>query len=97
MHYGHTLPPLDIPYPRDTLPVVISGDLFKLVYLRPLSPMVLTSSGGHQSGRYVSYWNAFLFEVIVRNLDNMYTLRLCLRKMFPQGNPLHLVTDFKNV
>ena len=24
-------------------------------------PPVLTSSGGHCSGRYASYWNAFLF------------------------------------
>ena len=23
---------------------------------------VLTSNGGHQSGRYASYWNAFLFD-----------------------------------
>ena len=26
-----------------------------------VTPLVLTSSGGHCSGRYVSYWNAFLF------------------------------------
>ena len=24
---------------------------------------VLTSSGGHRSGRYASYWNAFLFRI----------------------------------
>ena len=24
------------------------------------NPLVLTSSGGHYSGRYASYWNAFL-------------------------------------
>ena len=25
------------------------------------TPLVLTSSGGHCSGRYISYWNAFLY------------------------------------
>ena len=28
-------------------------------------PLVLTSSGGHISGRYASYWNAFLFKFII--------------------------------
>ena len=27
-----------------------------------MSPVVPTSSGGHQSGRYASYWNTFLFN-----------------------------------
>ena len=30
------------------------------------APLVLTSSGGHCSGRYASYWNAFLLlDVLV--------------------------------
>ena len=28
------------------------------------TPLVPTSSGGHRSGQYASYWNAFLFESI---------------------------------
>ena len=27
--------------------------------------LVLTSSGSHQSGRYASYWNAFLFDTTI--------------------------------
>ena len=30
-------------------------------------PFVLTSSGGHQSGQYSSYWNAFLIYSKLRN------------------------------
>ena len=30
-------------------------------YTRYLPHTILTSSDGHQSGRYASYWNAFLF------------------------------------
>ena len=29
---------------------------------------VLTSSGGHRSWRYASYWNAFLFNLFIRQL-----------------------------
>ena len=35
------------------------------------SPPVLTSSGGHRSERYVSYWNAFLFTLFVQNYNNL--------------------------
>ena len=97
--HGHTLPPVDIPYPFltyatcyplwYTLPlwtyptpsghslppgypipcywhlVVIFGDLFKLVHNKT-PPMVLTSSGGHRSEWYASYWNAFLFFDVFR-------------------------------
>ena len=30
-----------------------------------LLPPVLASSGGHYSGRYASYWNAFLLSHII--------------------------------
>ena len=36
-----------------------------LVGGRVLTPPVLISSGGHRSGRYASYWNAFLFLIIL--------------------------------
>ena len=29
------------------------------------TPSTETSSGGHCSGRYASYWNAFLFRIIL--------------------------------
>ena len=29
------------------------------------TPPIVTSSGGHCSGRHASYWNAFLFEIVV--------------------------------
>ena len=32
----------------------------KKVHLQKVHPSALTFSAGHQSGRYVSYWNAFL-------------------------------------
>ena len=48
--------------------VTITGDLLKLVHLRTLSPLVLTS-GDHQSmysWQYTSYWNTFLFSICKR-------------------------------
>ena len=37
---------------------------------------VLTSSGGHCSGRYASYWNAFLFNNIFgQNVCNYIGVR----------------------
>ena len=35
---------------------------FEATPARKVHPRVLTSSGGHQSGRYASYWTAFLFH-----------------------------------
>ena len=36
-----------------------------------LTPVpVVTSSGGHCSGRYVSYWNAFLFNLFFNGKTN---------------------------
>ena len=35
----------------------------KKVNPRKVHPLVLTFSGGHRSGRYASYWNAFLFKL----------------------------------
>ena len=52
------------PLPNHWYLVVITEDLFKLVHVRPLRPTsVVTTGGGHQSGRYASYWNAVLFHV----------------------------------
>ena len=35
-------------------------------------PSELTSNGGHCSGRYASYWNAFLFDSLFRNVSFFY-------------------------
>ena len=40
-------------------------------YGKPYHP-VLTSSGGHRSGRYASYWNAFLFIFSATNDVNCF-------------------------
>ena len=71
--YPHTYPPLwtyPLPprlyiLPEHTHPccwylVVITGNLLKRVHLKTYPFPVLTSSGSHRSGRYASYWNAFL-------------------------------------
>ena len=44
---------------------MVSGDRYTY-------PPVLTSSGGHRSGRYASYWNAFLFISSVTNDVNCF-------------------------
>ena len=36
----------------------------------PTPPLILTSSGGHGSGHYVSYLNAFLFVLLKPSTDN---------------------------
>ena len=36
------------------------------------APLVLASSGGHSSGRYASYFNAFLFFVCLGKLWDFY-------------------------
>ena len=35
------------------------------------SPLVLTSSGGHCSSWYASYWNVFLFYVCIQYISNI--------------------------
>ena len=37
------------------------------VHPQKLHPLVMTSSGGHRSGRYTSYRNAFLFHILIEN------------------------------
>ena len=64
-----TPPSLDIRHGSTVLPcywhlVVITGNLFKFVHLRPYHPPIMTSSGGHWSGQYTSYWNAVLFDIV---------------------------------
>ena len=38
-----------------------------------LLPLVLTSSGGHCSSRYASYWNAFLFYIEINKKNTKMT------------------------
>ena len=65
----HTLPPRHTLQPGIPYPLLLTsgGHLWRPVKtcsikaLPPALPTVLTSSGGHRSGRYTSYWNVFLF------------------------------------
>ena len=46
------------------------------------TPVVLTSSGGHCSGRYASYWNAFLFESIRQGVKTCIDKKPYLEHIF---------------
>ena len=57
---------------RSSVGVTIQGDLISL-QRDPLTPLGLISSSNHQSGQYVSYWNAFLFPLILWALYGVIT------------------------
>ena len=55
-----------------SLPVWLPGPIFLLGNVPTgggVSSWVLTSSGGHCGSRYASYWNAFLFEHVFKELE----------------------------
>ena len=52
------------------------------------NPPSLTSSGGHQSGQYAFYWNAFLFVIFI---DTMFLLL-----SFQLSDPIRNVENFRN-
>ena len=92
-HIPHPLPFHTYPTPATAIYlVVVTGDLLKLVHL-PSPHLVLTSSGGHRSGRYAFYWNAFLFYFILKLLGSseqylsvMYVIYVsCCRSCFQRG------------
>ena len=88
--------------------VVITGDMFKLVHLRtyPPTPPVMTPSGGHRkaSGRYASYWNAFLSYVLYTKVhDNVHVFVYvtCLLKVpfmfFGEGDSRDVLPSLREV
>ena len=46
-------------------------------------PLVLTPSGGHCSGRYASYWNAFLLAVTFSSIYGMLHAYSPAKRIFP--------------
>ena len=61
------------------------------------TPLEVTSSGSHCSGRYTSYWNAFLFssifcspDVLDENEVHMGSLDLAFSRTKKQGNKAKL-------
>ena len=46
------------------------------------APVVLTSSGNHCSGRYASYWNAFLFESLRQGVKTCIDKKPYLEHIF---------------
>ena len=89
--------------------VAINGNLFNLrtVHLRTVSPFprVLTSTGGHQnmlrltSGRYASYWNAFMFVILLIHYSRpllTYTSGFRIADWFyVSGSSSEVLTDWR--
>ena len=57
--------------------------------LQKVHPLVLTSSGGHQSGRHASYWNAFLLHVKTNTIhNNSYLIQTCSKQQLAWNIPI---------
>ena len=88
MHHGigHTLPSTYPPTGHTCLLLVTSGgDHWRTVQtcsLEDIPQLVLTSSGGHRSGQYASYWNAFLFALCALHSDLSSDIMKQHRRLF---------------